>query len=280
MANPATSIKDLLLSSTDSLGPHSESPRLDAELLLCHVLDKPRSHLFSWPEQQLDKTQTLAFSRLLNRRQQGEPIAHLTGEREFWSLTLKVTPDTLIPRPETEQLVEQALTLIPEQPGWKIADLGTGSGAIALAIATERHACHISAVDQCSAALQVARDNADRLNINNICFHQGNWLQGLATNFDIIISNPPYIHAGDPHLQQLQYEPQTALVAANNGMADIDHICQQARQHLKADGWLVLEHGYDQRQAVNKCLQQYGYHDIETFKDLSDNDRITQARMT
>jgi len=274
-----TRIKDLLLHAAETLTPHSGSARLDAELLLCHILAKPRSHLYTWPEQTLDDIQTQQFEQLLRRRQQGEPIAHLTGEREFWSLTLKVSAATLIPRPETEQLVEQALTLVPMQEAWKIADLGTGSGAIALAIASERPASQITAVDQCSEALQVARNNADRLKINNISFHQGNWLQGLTTDFDIIVANPPYIRADDPHLQQLQYEPQTALVAANNGMADIDHICQQSRLHLKPGGWLLLEHGYEQREAVSACLQQYGYHNIETFKDLSGNDRVTQAQI-
>jgi release factor glutamine methyltransferase len=274
-------IRTLLLSATETLAPCSESARLDAELLLCHILDKPRSYLFSRPEQELTGAQAHAFTQLLQRRQQGEPMAYLTGEREFWSLMLKVNTATLIPRPETEQLVEQTLLHIPMHQAWQVADLGTGSGAIALAIAHERPDCVITAVDQSAAALQVARDNADRLGMKNIIFLQGDWLQGLPPDFDIIVANPPYIRADDPHLQQsgLPYEPRTALVAENNGMAAIEHICQQTQQHLKTGGWLLMEHGYDQGAGVRACLQHYGYHDIETFKDLSGNDRVTQAQI-
>jgi len=278
---PTTCIKDLLLGSAGSLGTVSESPRLDAELLLCHIINKPRSHLYAWPEQLLDDIHIRQFEQLLLRRLQGEPIAHLTAKREFWSLMLKVSAATLIPRPETEQLVEQALTHIPPGQQWQVADLGTGSGAIALAIAHERPASTVTAIEQCPAALQVARDNAVQIGVDNIHFYQGDWLEGLSTDFDIIVSNPPYIRADDPHLQQdgLPYEPSTALVADNHGMAAIEHICQQARQHLKPGGWLLMEHGYDQGPRVKSCLQRYGYHDIETFKDLSGNDRVSQAHI-
>lgn len=271
-------IKEQLLDATKRLTPHSDSARLDAELLLSHVLTKPRSHLYAWPEQTLSNEQTQQYKQLLSQRQQGMPIAYLTGEHEFWSLPLQVSAATLIPRPETERLVEQALQHIPLQQPWQIADLGTGSGAIALAIAHERPDCHIIAVDQSNEALQVARNNAAQLGIANILFHHGDWLQGLTT-FDIIISNPPYIRADDPHLQQLQFEPQTALVADQNGMAALYNISQQARQHLRPNGWLLLEHGFDQRHAICEYLQQLGYNNIDSFKDLSGNDRITQAQI-
>jgi release factor glutamine methyltransferase len=274
-------IKELLLSATTHLASHSTSPRLDAEVLLSLTLAKPRSYLHAWPEQHPSAEQISAYEQLVKRRSNGEPIAHLTGEREFWSLVLKVSPDTLIPRPETEQLVEQTLTHIAAQQGMQVADLGTGSGAIALAIAHERPNCGITAVDSSASALKIAKANAARLNIGNIHFHHGDWLQGLPATFDIIVSNPPYIRPDDPHLQQgdLLYEPATALVATDNGMAAINRICHQAREHLKPGGWLLLEHGYDQRQAVIKRLQQEGYSDIQAFKDLSGNDRLVQARM-
>lgn len=275
-----TSIKQRLIKASHSLSAHSTSARLDADLLLCHILQKPRSYLFTWPEQHINDRQIRQFDKLLARRRNGEPIAHITGEREFWSLLLKVTSDTLIPRPETEQLVEQALSHIPPQKKWKIADLGTGSGAIALAIASERPECEVIAADCSETALLIARSNARRLHIGNIHFHQGNWLNAMANNFDMIVSNPPYISADDPHLSQdgLSFEPQSALVAGNNGMADIESICRQAHQHLHPGGWLLLEHGYNQRQASSANLIRQGYQNIKCFQDFSGIDRIIQAQ--
>jgi len=282
MTHTGNRIRDLLRNAAERLASCSESPRLDAELLLCLALDQPRVYLHTWPDLYPEQDESGLFEQLLSRRLKGEPMAYLNGEREFWSLPLKVTADTLIPRPETEELVALALTHLPEQTDCRVADLGTGSGAIALAIAHERPDCQVTAVDFSDSALQVARKNARRLDIYNVEFHQGNWLQGLHTAFDLIVANPPYIRADDPHLQQgdLPYEPLMALVADDDGLAAINTICRQARHHLRPGGWLILEHGHDQQQAVIRSLREHGYDEIEPFQDLCGNDRIIQARTT
>ncbi len=255
--------------------------RLDAEVLLAHVLDKERSYLRAWPERELDDDALSRFQQLLRRRQQGEPLAYLTGWREFWSLLLQVTPATLIPRPETELLVEQALEKIPANANWHIADLGTGSGAIALAIASERATCQIIATDICAEALKVAQTNAQRLQLHNIEFRQGEWRDALKQNehFELIVSNPPYIDVEDEHLQGdgLPFEPQTALTPGKDGLLAIHIIVEQMKAHLSPLGWLLLEHAYHQAAEVRELLEQHNYKEISTLRDLSGNDRLTQA---
>lgn len=273
-------LNELLDSATTRLAPHSSSARLDAELLLSHCLGKTRSFLMAWPEHRPQLVQLDNFTGLLQRRLCGEPVAHLIEEREFWSLSLRVTPATLIPRPETEHLVEQALTHIPTDQRLDIVDLGTGSGAIAIAIAHERPCCRITAIDHSPDALDIASDNAGRHGLNNICFRYGNWLDGDTSRYDVIVANPPYIRNGDPHLQEdgLPFEPLSALVAGNDGLDAIRTITRQAREHLNCGGWLLFEHGYDQQTAVIELLQQTGYINVTGLQDLSSIDRIVAAQ--
>lgn len=259
----------------------SDSPQLDAELLLGHVLGRDRSHLRAHPEAALDAAQTRRYARLVEDRRRGEPIAYLTGEREFWSLQLKVTPATLIPRPETELLVEQALRLIPTGSDWDILDLGTGSGAIALAIAKERPRCRITAVDISDAALAVARDNAHHLRISNVEFLQGDWFAPVADRrFHMIVSNPPYVGSGDPHLGEgdLRFEPKQALVSGSDGLQDIHRIVSEATAHLHPGGHLLLEHGYGQGAAVRASLQTMGFTRAYSMHDLAGHERISLAQ--
>lgn len=266
---------------TDRLQAVSDSARLDAELLLCHVLGRPRTYLYTWPEHDLSDTELQVLETLVDRRLGGEPIAHIIGKREFWSLELAVNADTLIPRPETELLVEAALARIPEQASWHIADLGTGSGAIALAIASERPACRITAVERSDGALTVARENARRLGLVNVELLQGDWFAPLAgQRFEMILSNPPYIPDSDPHLSQgdVRFEPLTALVAGVDGLADIRQLVAGAPAHLQAPGWLLLEHGYDQAAAVTSLLGEAGYVDVEVLADLQGHGRVTIGR--
>ncbi len=270
-------LRSALLAASDKLAAISDSPRLDAELLLCHVLQVNRSHLLAWPEKQLDPIQEKTFVELTTRRQRGEPVAYLIGEQEFWSLTLKVTPATLIPRPETETLVEQALQHLPADTRVKVADLGTGSGAIALAIASERPLAEVYAVDMSHEALAVAQANARQHDLTNVHFAQSHWLDGIGeTDFDMICSNPPYVAPGDPHLtlDSLPFEPQSALVATEEGLADLRYIIEQSQHHLKKGGWLLLEHGWDQAARV-RTMMQGPYNRIHSVKDLAGIERIT-----
>ncbi len=282
--NPNTaapdSIKNSLLNAEAQLrnAGLSEHPQLDAEILLAHTLGQTRTFLRTWPERMLESAHLAQFQTLLARRCQGEPVAYLIGKRDFWDMTLTVSSHTLIPRPETETLVELALEKIPSDAHWHIADLGTGSGAIALAIARERPHCKIVATDISSAALTIASNNAARLKINNIRFTEGHWCAPLANeHFEMMISNPPYVHPDDPHLQQddLRFEPLTALQSGPDGLADIRIICTEARQHLCAPGWLLLEHGYNQGMAVPTILHKLGYQRVQTKKDLAQNDRVS-----
>jgi len=270
-------IASVLQQAVSRLEAVSDSPRLDAELLLCQVLGRERSYLFTWPEQALDETQRDAFEALLVRREKGEPIAHILGRREFWSLELAVSADTLIPRPETELLVEAALARIPEDAAWRIADLGTGSGAIALAIASERPRCQVVAVERSAAALAVARENARRHGITNVEFVAGNWFEPLAgQQFQMIVSNPPYIPQSDPHLQQgdVRFEPLTALVSGDDGLDDIRHLITVSKKYLLSPGWLLLEHGHDQGSRVITLLSKENFQHIENLTDLVGNERV------
>ncbi|MDX1824284.1 MAG: peptide chain release factor N(5)-glutamine methyltransferase [Thiohalomonadales bacterium] len=272
------SIQQVLASAVAQLTQQPELARLDAELLLAHVLHKPRTWLHTWPEYELNTEQALEFEQLIARRAKGEPVAHLLGYQEFWSLDLIVTPDTLIPRPETERLVELALERIPPGAAWQIADLGTGSGAIALALAMERPGCRILATDRSAATLAVARNNARRHNLGNVTFRQGDWFEALQDDvaFDMILSNPPYIKENDPHLQEgdVRFEPTTALQAGRRGLDDLQHLIRGALPHLKPGGWLLLEHGYDQAAEVMHLLQQAGYQQVNDYADLAGQPRV------
>jgi len=276
--HPNVNIKNILLDAVTQLRNAGlrEHLQLDADILLAHALGQTRTFLRTWPEHIPEPAHLTQFQTLLARRCLGEPIAYLTGERDFWDMTLAVSPDTLIPRPETETLVEQALEKIPPDATWHIADLGTGSGAIALAIARERPRCKIVATDISLAALAIARHNAARLKINNIRFAEGRWCDPLGNeHFEMIISNPPYVHPGDPHIHDLRFEPLTALQSGPDGLTDIRAICTEACQHLRAPGWLLLEHGYDQGTAVPAILHELGYQQVRTEKDLAQKDRVS-----
>lgn len=254
----------------------SESPRTDLELLLSEVLQQPRSWLFTWPEKTLTTEQQTAFMTLFERRKAGEPIAHLLGYRDFWTLRLNVSPATLIPRPDTELLVEQALQKL-QQPVARVADLGTGTGAVALALASERPQWQLTATDLQPDAVELARVNAARHHLTNVDILQGSWCEPLQGEFDMILSNPPYIDPQDPHLQQgdVRFEPLTALTAERKGMADIEQIAADACDYLRPGGWLLLEHGYDQADAVRRELQRLGYVEVFTARDYGGNDRVS-----
>lgn len=271
----ALSVAQALLWARQQLEKIDDSA-LDAEILLAHAIDKNRTWLRTWPEYLLSEEQVSRFEDFISRRRQGEPTAYIIGAQEFWSLTFKVTRDTLIPRPETELLVEQALQRIPSDQKYTIADLGTGSGAIALAIASERPQATVWALDMSEPALKVAQANAESNQINNVGFEQGSWLSDWQNGLlDMIVSNPPYVAPNDPHLADLVYEPVTALVAEDKGLSDIRQITQQATEHLKPGGYLLFEHGYDQGQAVREILQQAAFEQIETIKDYAGLDRVT-----
>ncbi|MDE1240081.1 peptide chain release factor N(5)-glutamine methyltransferase [Vibrio aestuarianus] len=273
------SIEIVLKAATTQLQESgSDSPSVDAAVLMCHVLDKPRSYLLTWPEKLLTAEQLQHFELLLSRRLAGEPIAYIVGEREFWSLPLKVAPSTLIPRPDTERLVEVALAKSNQIDG-DILDLGTGTGAIALALASELPGRRVVGVDLRPEAQALATENAQRLAITNVTFLQGSWFEPIepGTKFALIVSNPPYIEENDPHLTQgdVRFEPLSALVAEDNGLADIKYITEYARGYLQPQAWLVFEHGYDQGQAVREILVSLGYHNVVTEKDYAGNDRVT-----
>ncbi len=263
------------------LAPVSDSARRDAEVLLCHVLNQSLTYLRTWPERDLTSEQQVAFDALVHKRQQGEPVAYLIGEREFWSMPFLVTSDTLIPRPETELLVEQALRLLPAQDTQQLLDLGTGSGVIALALAKERPHWQLTATDASFAALRVAEKNARRLKISNVQFEYGSWYAPLGQRrYHAIISNPPYVADRDPHLARgdVRFEPSSALASGEDGLDDIRQIVDGAPEHLIAGGWLLLEHGYDQGEAVAGLLRQRGFSAVETVADLAGQPRVTLGR--
>jgi release factor glutamine methyltransferase len=263
------------------LTPTSSTPRLDAEVLVMHACGIDRSELITRHETALTGEQQNQLEGLLARRIRGEPVAYLTGTREFWSMELNVTPATLIPRPETELLAEKALERIPRDATWTIADLGTGSGAIALAIAKERPRCHVIATDNSPAALEVARSNARKFGLTNIEFREGDWFVPLVgQTFDVIVSNPPYIRAGDPHLKQgdVRFEPATALVSGTDGLKAIRHIALHAREFLRPDGWLLFEHGWDQAEAIGDLPRRHGYRDMVCHRDLAGHARVAACR--
>jgi release factor glutamine methyltransferase len=274
-------IETALAEGSALLTATSETPELDAEVLLCFVLDKARSYLRTWPKKQLHAQQRIQFKALLKQRQQGMPIAYLTGRREFWSREFKVTTDVLIPRADTELLIELTLPLIPKHQPFKILDLGTGSGAIAVTLAAERPQAQIVASDISTAALKIAQQNAQLHHCRNLRFIQSAWFDEISeTAFDIILSNPPYIAINDPHLQQgdLRFEPQIALTAEENGLKEITQIVESANKYLKEEGNLFIEHGFDQQAAVLAIFESFGYAAIQTHTDLAGHPRVISAK--
>ena len=254
----------------------------DAALLLAHALGKSRSWLFAHADDALGEAEAARFDVLLARRAAGEPVAYLTGWRGFWTLELAVTPATLVPRPETELLVDLALARLPVDAPVRVADLGTGSGAIALAIASERPRAQVLATDASSDALDVARGNAARNGIGNVAFRLGSWLQPLGEDtFDLIASNPPYIAEGDPHLARgdLRFEPAMALSCGADGLDAIRVIVRDAPACLRPGGWLLLEHGWEQGDAVRALLAAAGFADVATERDLEQRDRVSLGRL-
>jgi len=274
-------LDELSADAARRLAAISDTPRLDAEVLLAAALDRPRSHLLAWPERIPEPEQAARFAAWLERRLAGEPVAYLLGRREFWSLELDVTPDTLIPRPETELLVELALERLPVDRPVTVADLGAGSGAIALALAVERPRARIVATDRSLAALTVAQRNARRLGVANVEFREGDWCAPLAGEcFDLIASNPPYVAATDSRWRRgaLRFEPPSALVAGEDGLSAIRAIVAQAPARLRPGGWLLLEHGYDQGEAVPALLWEWGFVEVSDHLDAAGVSRASCGR--
>ena len=273
----ASSIQHLLASVTL---PGSDTAQLDVELLLAAALGKPRSYLRTWPERELDAEQLQRFRAAIARRQRGEPVAYILGQQGFWSLDLEVAPHTLIPRPDTELLVETALELLPHHPIAAL-DLGTGTGAIALALASERPGWTVIGVDRVPEAVALAERNRLRLKLSNASFRPSHWFGAVAAQrFALIVSNPPYIRADDHHLGEgdVRFEPASALVSGQDGLDDIRLIIQHAPAHLVAGGWLLLEHGFDQAAAVRELLAAQGFDAIESRRDLGGHERISLGR--
>jgi release factor glutamine methyltransferase len=274
------SIDSLLQQAYQHLSGCSDSAWLDAEVLLSHCLKKPRSHLKAWPEKGVPPSVRTHFFDLIEQRRQQIPVAYLTGIREFWSRDFIITPNVLVPRPDTELLIEHCLSLIPDKP-CRLLDLGTGSGVIAITLALECPNTHIIATDASETALEIARQNAIKHHVNTLQFMLSNWFEKIPEQeFDIIVSNPPYIAATDEHLQQgdVQHEPQSALIAQNQGLADIQQIVKQAGHYLKPDGHLLIEHGFQQQAAVQQIFVEAGFCQVETHADLAGNPRLTSGQ--
>ncbi|NNF41113.1 MAG: peptide chain release factor N(5)-glutamine methyltransferase [Woeseiaceae bacterium] len=273
-------IDAVLRQASARLAPHSDAAKLDAELLLSRTIDTARSYLFAHPEDVLDDRTFARFEGLLQRRLDGEPMAYILGYKEFWSRELLVSPATLVPRPETELLVELALREIPRKAEWRVLDLGTGSGAIAIALASERPLCEVTATDISADALAVARENARQHALANITFVQGSWAEPLqGREFDLVVSNPPYVEAGDPALAKLRYEPVVALSSGEDGLDAIRALAATTGQILGARGMLLIEHGAAQKDSVTAILAASGWTDIANHTDYSGRPRVTAARL-
>lgn len=274
-------VSDALHTASVMLERISSSPRLDAELLLEHVTGLSRSSFRAAPEREVPPEAGWSFQQLVKRRMQGEPVAYIRGQQAFWSLALEVTPDVLIPRPETELLVERALAQLAPDSDAHLADLGTGSGAVALAIASERPSVRIVGTDRSKAALEIAIRNASRLQITNVKFAHGDWLRPLAgQRFDVIVSNPPYVGETDPDLDPhvRKHEPIAALISGTTGLEALEHIAANASSYLNPAGWLMLEHGWKQGAPVREALVRNGFSHVRSHADLSGNERVTEGR--
>lgn len=262
----------------------SDSARLDIEIILCHILQKKRTWLFTWPDKVLNEEQQQRFANFFQRRKNGEPVAHIIGQREFWSLPLTVNNSTLIPRPDTELLVETVLELFAQDKSDTVRqclDLGTGTGAIVLALASEKPHWQLLGVDKSTDAVALAEQNRAQLNFNHVKVLQSDWFAHIESQqFDMIVSNPPYIDPQDPHLEQgdVRFEPRSALIADNHGLADIELIIREGWNYLRNDGWLLLEHGYDQGAAVRDLLSARGFVAVETRRDLGGNERVSLGK--
>jgi release factor glutamine methyltransferase len=272
------SIEQIIRQYSQQLDPQSDTARLDVELLLARSLNKNRTYLFTWSDKLLTAEQENIFKELFIRRLEGEPIAYILGEQEFWDLTLKTAAHTLIPRADTETLIDWVLELADELPSKSnVIDLGTGTGAIALVLASEFPAWNVQGVDLIPQAVALAQQNAKLNNLQQVKFYQSSWFDNVSGKFDLIVSNPPYIDPDDEHLDQgdVRFEPRTALIAKNKGLADLEFIAQQGRTFLDEGGWLLMEHGYDQQDAIQKILTQLGYQQVSTRLDLAGNPRIS-----
>lgn len=276
-----TDIQSALKDASKKLLESSDSAYLDAEVLLCHTIDKPRSHLRAWPEKELQPIQKQHYLKLIKQRQQGLPIAYITGNKEFWSRDFKVNPSVLIPRPDTELLIELSLHLVANKTNPKVIDLGTGSGIIAITLAAERPDIKIIATDISNQALDIARQNAKTHQVEHIQFFQSNWFSNVPqSKFDLILSNPPYIANDDIHLSQgdLRFEPTGALISEEQGLRDIKNISQNAHHYLDTNGTLLIEHGFNQQLDVQAIFNSDRYTNIKTHTDLSGNPRVTTAQ--
>lgn len=272
-------IRNLIDHVTDRLRPVSETPRLEADLLIARAINMPRSYLFAHPDDELDDAALERLDAEVERRLDGEPLAYISGMKEFWSLELMVTPATLVPRPETERLVELALREIPLHEHSAVLDLGTGSGAIACAIAWERRMAHVTGVDISAEAIAVAEQNARQLDLDNLRFVEGSWIEPVRDlRFPVVVSNPPYVAEGDVALAALKREPVSALVAPDDGLGCIRLLAEAVPAVLDDGGVFLFEHGADQADAIGALLSSAGWTDIETFADLAGLPRITRAR--
>ncbi len=274
-----TSLGNCLREAKQKLSKVSDTAHIDAELLMLKVIHKERSFIFAHPEYEIDASEVRKFHALLERRLLGEPVAHLIEEREFWSLPLKVNKHTLIPRPDTEILVEKVLEFLPAE-SCRVLDLGTGTGAIALSIARERGDCEVVAVDVVAEAVALAKENAENLKIKNVSILKSDWFSVVEGKFACIVSNPPYIDAQDEHLNvgDVRFEPHSALVAENQGFSDIELIVHQAKQYLLPEGGLFIEHGWQQGKNVREIFCNSGYQDVTTYQDYGGNERVTYGK--
>ncbi len=269
-----------MAAAVECLTDSSESPRLDAEILLCRSIDVARSYVFAHPDDELDELSQSRFDALVRRRAEGEPMAYITGTREFWSHELQVSPATLVPRPETELLVDLALRRVPRKAEWRILDLGTGSGAIAIAIAGERPLCELTATDISADALAIARENVRQADLGNVECVNGDWTAAVAgRRFDLIVSNPPYVRADDEALETLRFEPVSALASGPDGLDDIRTLARDCPTVLVDSGYLLVEHGAEQPDEVASILSAAGWMDISCHNDLAGLPRVTVARL-
>lgn len=274
-------ISQALKQATAALTESSPSAAVDAQVLLTFVLECNTAHLAAWPEKELDQQQSTLYQQLIQKRSQGHPVAHLTGSREFWSLNFSADNSTLIPRPETETLVEFILEKFNGKKKLKLLDMGTGTGNIAISLARENPDWLVTGSDISEPALNLAKQNSKQLQTDNTVFVHSDWFDNITEHgFDIIVSNPPYIIDDDPHLSEgdVRFEPRAALTAGNTGMDDIEHLCQHAKTYLKNNGFLIIEHGYNQAQLVSDCFVKNAFTEIEQRQDLSGHTRMTAGK--